>query len=81
MNVISLNETNEFLLSNGYDSIDLELYDRVSVQSQSKDGSMIYPEFVSSMDILKGYNLSLSVYNDLLKTVESDDVEDDIFDF
>jgi NDP-sugar pyrophosphorylase family protein len=81
MNVISLNETNEFLLCNGYNKIDLNIIDTVSIQTQSDNCAIGYPEYVSALDILKEYNLTTQAYNDLLCNVTSDRVEDDIFDF
>jgi len=81
MKVISLRDTNLFLLSNGYNVIDLNDIDVVSVQVQKKDGQIVYPEFVPLDSIVTEYNLPTSLVGDLLNNTLSDTVDDDTFDF
>jgi hypothetical protein len=81
MKVISLRDTNLFLLSNGYNVIDLNDIDVVSVQVQKEDGQIVYPEFVPLDSIVTEYNLPTSLVGDLLNNTLSDTVDDDTFDF
>ena len=81
MKVISLRDTNIFLLSNGYNAIDLNDIDVVSVQVQKEDGQIVYPEFVPLDSIVTEYNLPTSLVGDLLNNTLSDTVDDDTFDF